>query len=403
MSETHEGYFLIADITGYTRYLSESELEHAQDTLTALLKLLVDNTVPPLVISRLAGDAVISYGLLESFFLGQTFLETIEDTYVTFRKTLQRLVLNNNCRCNACANIATLDLKFFIHYGTFGIQRISDHDELVGSDINLLHRLLKNSVGEKTGFQGYALLTEAAIQQLAINGLEDTMVPITEEYEYLGEVKVWVQDMHAVWEKKRKTVAVLFPDDQLAGSFEIDIALPREIVWDYLTQPEFRTVLIGADRMDIANRAQGRIAEGSIYQCYHGDKLIPQTILEWQPLESMIVKEVFSMSHATSSLNEYTLESITGGTRLTRRIANPTGPLIGRSLMSLVFLIFRNVPMQGFEAFAQLIEEDYRARSLPPEPEVTFSVESIREAAFESLQASATDQAGTGSVNGVPD
>ncbi len=116
MSITHEGYFLIADVTGYTRYLSESELEHAQDTLTALLELLVENTQPPLIISRLAGDAVISYGLLENFFFGQTFIEIIEDTYVSFRKTLERLVLNNTCRCNACANISSLDLKFFMGF-----------------------------------------------------------------------------------------------------------------------------------------------------------------------------------------------------------------------------------------------------------------------------------------------
>ena len=130
MSKTHEGYLLIAHITGYTRYLSESELEHAQDTLTALLELLVENTGPPLVISRLAGDAVISYGLRENFFHGQTLIEKIEDTYVAFRKTIERLVLNNTCKCNACANISNLDLKFFIHYGTFGIQRISESEAM---------------------------------------------------------------------------------------------------------------------------------------------------------------------------------------------------------------------------------------------------------------------------------
>jgi len=55
MSGTYEGCLLIADITGYTLYLSQSELEHAQETLAALLRLLVDHTRPPLVISRLAG------------------------------------------------------------------------------------------------------------------------------------------------------------------------------------------------------------------------------------------------------------------------------------------------------------------------------------------------------------
>jgi hypothetical protein len=47
---TRFGCFLIADITGYTQYLSASELEHAQQTLTALLNLLIAHTRPPLVI-----------------------------------------------------------------------------------------------------------------------------------------------------------------------------------------------------------------------------------------------------------------------------------------------------------------------------------------------------------------
>ncbi len=243
MSETHNGYFLIADITGYTKYLSESELEHAQDTLTALLQLLVENTRPPLVISRLAGDAVISYGLRENFFHGQALIEKIEDTYVAFRKAIERLVLNNTCRCNACANISNLDLKFFIHYGTFGIQQISDHDELVGSDINLLHRLLKNSVEEKTGVRAYALFTEAAVQQMDVDGLVDGMTRHTESYEHLGEVTVWIQDMHPVWEKKRSAVTATFPTEQIWRQYEVNIRMPREQVWDYLIQPEFRNSL----------------------------------------------------------------------------------------------------------------------------------------------------------------
>ena len=91
---TRLGYFLIADITGYTQYLGASELEHAQKTLTALLNLLIHDTRPPLVISRLAGDAVISYGLSDNFLTGQTFAETIEDTYVDFRRAIERMVHN---------------------------------------------------------------------------------------------------------------------------------------------------------------------------------------------------------------------------------------------------------------------------------------------------------------------
>ncbi len=388
MSKTNEGYLLIADITGYTKFLSESELEHAQDTLTALLELLVENTRSPLVISRLAGDAVISYGLREDFFQGQTFIEKIEDTYVIFRKTLERLVLNNTCRCNACANISSLDLKFFIHYGTFGIQHISDHDELVGSDINLLHRLLKNSVTEKTGFRAYALYTNAAIRQLLVEDMVETMTLHNEAYEHLGEVKVLVQDLHPVWEKKCSATAVTFPLDRLLDQSEVHINMPRERVWEYMTQPEFRKTLLGSDRMEIANRAHGRIATGSVYQCYHGDKWVPQVILEWQPFERMITRDSTDVFPGLSMIIEYRLDSTEGGTRLTKLFAKPIGPFLGRTLLRLLAPVFRRFVKQDLESFKLEIEKDFRAHNKTLENEPTFTGEQFREEAAISLQAS---------------
>jgi hypothetical protein len=388
MSKTHEGYLLIADITGYTQYLSESELEHAQDTLTALLELLVENTGPPLVISRLAGDAVISYGLREDFFQGQPFIEKIEDTYVTFRKAIERLVLNNTCQCNACANISNLDLKFFIHYGTFGLQRISDHDELVGSDINLLHRLLKNSVTEATGVRAYALYTEAALGQLDVEGLAEAMAPHQESYEHLGDVKVWVQDMHPVWVEKRESTTVRFPEEDIWSSIEVDLDMPRERAWDYLIQPKYRNSLIGSDRMEIANRLDGRIAPGSVYQCYHGDKLVPQTILEWQPFERMLVKEVSPFSPKTGGISEYHLETVEGGTKLTKKMARPFGPLLGRLAMHLMRPLVTPMLQRAIEKFKSEVEADYQAHLETHGRVAEFSEEKIREEAAASLRGS---------------
>jgi hypothetical protein len=71
--------------------------------------------------------------------------------------------------------------------------------------------------------------------------------------------------------------------------------------------------LIGSDRMEIANRAEGRIAPGSVYQCYHGDKLVPQTVLEWQPFELMLIQERPPDLRDVSVLSEYRLEPIAGG------------------------------------------------------------------------------------------
>ncbi len=61
MTASRSGFLLIADITGYTAFLSQSELEHARDSLNSLLGLLVEQKQRLLRISRLEGDAVFSY------------------------------------------------------------------------------------------------------------------------------------------------------------------------------------------------------------------------------------------------------------------------------------------------------------------------------------------------------
>jgi hypothetical protein len=144
--------------------------------------------------------------------------------------------------------------------------------------------------------------------------------------------------------------------------------------------------------MEIANRENGRITHGSVFQCYHGDKLVPQTILEWQPFESMIVKELFPMSLAVSWLAEYRLDSTEGGTRLNRTISKPTGPIVGRTLLRLLSPVFMRISKQLFAAFAQRIEDDFRARRGALKSEVEVTGEQIREAARVGLQASSGGQ-----------
>lgn len=401
MSKTVEGFLLIADITGYTWYLSESELEHAQDTLTELLELLVDQTRPPLVISRLAGDAVLSYGLHDNFFQGQTFIEIVENTYVAFRKAIEMMVMNNTCRCNACANVSKLDLKFFLHFGSFGIQRIAHHDELVGSEVVLLHRLLKNHVTEKSGFEAYALYTEAAIEHLNAEELLESMTPHYESYEHLGQVKVWLQDLHPLWESRKQEMVIKIPADEVDMEFSMDVDVPPERLWDYMIQPEFRNGLIGSDRMVITKRSQGRIAAGTVYQCYHGDNLISQTILAWQPFELILIEQPMSMAPSNTLLIEYRLEPWEGRTRLTLKSSKVSGPLPGRLLFKLMRPILRKMGMRLLDSFKLLVEDDYRQRREEVGIDAEIDKSSIREAAAAGLQTS-TSPTGSQSNNIAP-
>jgi hypothetical protein len=361
MSKIYEGNLLIADITGYTMYLSQSELEHAQEILSSLLKIIVQSIHPPLVISRLAGDAVVSYGLRDQAIQGQTFIEMIENIYIAFQSAIERMVLNNRCKCNACRNISTLDLKFFVHSGSFGRQEIGQYEELVGSDVNLIHRLLKNHVTERTGLTAYTLYTGAALHSIAKEELKQSMIPLTETYEHLGEVDVWVQDMHPAWDLKQKATNLSIPPEQVCAQGQVEIELSPEVTWNYLIQPQYRALLMHSDHEDVLHLDHGRINPGSVYHCYHGDEVIYQTVLDWRPFERIITEDTVPIPR-TTILVEYRLEPTQRGTRLTHIFSKAKGPLFSRMLCDRILPGSVKDCEKDLLTFKEHIEGDWKAK-----------------------------------------
>ncbi|HEX2155070.1 MAG TPA: DUF2652 domain-containing protein [Acidimicrobiia bacterium] len=382
-----QGFILIADITGYTAYLSASELEHAQATLTDLLQLLVNHTRAPLVVTQLEGDAVMSYALEESSVSGQTFLETIEDTYVAFRRAVDLMVLNNTCRCEACANVKSLDLKFFIHFGAFGKQRIGGIDQLVGTDIIFIHRLLKNSVTAETGFGAYLLCTEEAIRALGLDTTTQEMVDLRENVPDFGSVTVWIKDMHPVYETRRaEQLATYGPDDVLITA-STEISMAPERVWDYLNQSEFRNVLSGDDSQEILDRQSGRIGEGSTYRCHHGKMIIPQLVLDWRPFQRVLLQQRMPFPGLpTHTLIDFRLTPTDGGTKLEQTVTKPTGTRLKRSVARAMLKMRADRVRQDMTHFRDRIQEDLTAREATPEPSTPFAIEQIELAAAASLQ-----------------
>lgn len=369
------GFIVIADITGYTTYLNDSELEHAQGTLTDLLELLIDHTKSPLIISRLEGDAVISYGFEAGFVSGQTLLEIIERTYVDFRKAIELMVLNNTCQCNACANVAALDLKFFVHFGTFVLQQIGDHDELLGTDVNLIHRLLKNSVTADTGIRAYLLCTDAALEALNMQG-PGTMVPHTEAVADLGEVSVWIVDMGPAYEAAAAD-RIEFAPGEVIAAMEVETVLPPHIVWDYLSDPEYRKVLLGSDRQEILDRKAGRIAPGSSFQCFHGKKVYSQVILEWKPFERFALEQLLLVPGGPATMVvDHQLTPVDDGTLLALTAGRMSGKGIRRAVWRAMIRLTAGRVQRGLDRFRDEIESDYRARAAAGSPRL-FDVGSI--------------------------
>jgi uncharacterized protein YndB with AHSA1/START domain len=333
MVEQH-GFLLIADITGYTAYLSGSELEHADQTLSSLLELLINETPPPLAVAQLEGDSVMSYAFEGAMPTGQTFIEAIEDVYIEFRRALELMVINTSCDCNACVNISSLDLKFFVHHGVFVVQPVLDREQLVGSDVNLIHRLLKNSVTPKTGIAAYLLLTDAGRLALGIDAEAGWLQAHAEVVSDFGEMMVWIRDMHPAFEASKSVDRSFYDPTDVLMSLDVEIDAPRHVVWDHLRDSTARNAILGSDRYEIDGADNGWVEVGSTYRCYHGNSMLPQLVLEWSPPRRLVLDEQFPMpGRPTRSILDFALEPAgTNGTLLRLTATRPSGPPIQRTL-----------------------------------------------------------------------
>ena len=97
----NKGYFIITDISGYTEFLTKSELDHAHATLQSLFDVQLEHIKFPLKISGFRGDAIFMYTPEACFVNPQSFLETLENLYIVFAGTLRQMQINTTCPCRA--------------------------------------------------------------------------------------------------------------------------------------------------------------------------------------------------------------------------------------------------------------------------------------------------------------
>ena len=85
-TNSRQGYLLLADISGYTAFLTGTELEHAHSIIRELTKLIRERLAPPMRFVKLEGDAVFCYAEAAAFENGERFVESIESCYFGFRQ-----------------------------------------------------------------------------------------------------------------------------------------------------------------------------------------------------------------------------------------------------------------------------------------------------------------------------
>jgi Protein of unknown function (DUF2652)/Polyketide cyclase / dehydrase and lipid transport len=291
VTQLRQGCLALADISGYTRYLSGVELEHSQDILADLLETVAHELEAGLgPVAKLEGDAVFVCGPGEVAD-GEMLLATLDAAYFAFARRRRTIELRSSCTCKACAQIPALDLKLIAHHGEYLQHVVAGRTELVGNDVILVHRLLKNQVTPQTGVQAFALLTDSCCKAGSIDPQALGLARHSETYDDVGQVPGWVRDLGERWRELTEREVVRVAPDEARFIFSEICRAPATAAWDALVTPA--KVLQwkgGATDVQMDNPSGARDV-GSVTHCVHGKQAFDQEILDWRPFEYFSYRE----------------------------------------------------------------------------------------------------------------
>src|ERR1043165_1323639 len=177
---------LIPDISGYTDFVTQTEVEHGTFILNSLLEGIVQMVSGDYVVSEIEGDAVLLYkkGNPPS---KKEMVEQCVKIFTAFHTMIRTFAGAPFCQCKACTGLSDLTLKFVVHYGTIAEHSVARFTKASGIDMVISHRLLKNNI---PGHE-YLLTTDSYLKNIPdsaeANDLE--WMQATEEYPSIGIVE----------------------------------------------------------------------------------------------------------------------------------------------------------------------------------------------------------------------
>ena len=322
LPRTESACFAIADISGYTRFVSGVELDHAQDIIADIMDSLVRALRPPFRLAKFEGDAAFVYAPADKVD-GALLQDSIEQAYFAFRKRLRSIKQASACECQACRGMQSLDVKFVAHHGEFIRQKMVGREELAGRDVILVHRLLKNDVAKTLGRRAYALYSDACLRALGVDPAAQGLSAHSEKIEHIGETKCWVSDLEDAWTRETGTARTLVSRAEALMIMERDFAAPRQVVWDLVTSPAHHNRWHRSDGV-VENTTKGRRGAGTQNHCQHGKDAVIEDILDWRPFDYVTLTALLPIPGAPKILFSYTFEDRgDGGTHFEFRVAKP--------------------------------------------------------------------------------
>lgn len=145
--KVQEGNILIPDISGFTNFVTQTDLTTGTIITQRLLSAIMESNTLGLHISEIEGDALLLYKYGERF-AQKEILNQYEKMLFQFQTELALIG-------DELGIYPDLSLKLIAHYGNISEYRILNFQKLYGDTIIEAHVLLKNSVDSNT----YVLIT----------------------------------------------------------------------------------------------------------------------------------------------------------------------------------------------------------------------------------------------------
>jgi len=189
MRQTKHGFLVLADISGFTAFMTATEIEHGPPIFTELLEEVIRHFAPPLAIQAIEGDAIFAVGADGNVLPPARLLDVLQAAFAGFRAKQRELAADDSCSCTACRSVERLRLKAIGHYGAFLELTVGGRAQVAGADVILAHRLLKNAVPRDGD---YTILTRPALDYMHIDPERLGLLPHSETYDHFGDVECFV-------------------------------------------------------------------------------------------------------------------------------------------------------------------------------------------------------------------
>jgi uncharacterized protein YndB with AHSA1/START domain len=365
--------FLIADISGYTGYLAGVELDHAQDILADLIGTVVTALRPNFRLAKLEGDAAFTFMAAERID-GSMLLDTIERCYFGFRRRRRDVRQATSCECNACSRIPDLDLKFVVHHGVAIFQKVAGRQELLGSDVIVVHRLLKNEVVEALGMNAYALFSRSCTDAAGLDPAALGMRRHAETYDRIGEIEVWAHDLDRRWAEEERRERVFVSPEESALIVSVPTTVPPQVAWEFLTKPGQRmSWQPWVTEVSVRGATGGRRGPGSANHCRHGKDSVIEEILDWRPYDYLTDRTILeTRSGPVKVLHTIEFEPTTSGTTIHLRFGAPKTRR-EKDLMKVIGPAYGEALRSGIPGLIAQLDAELamRQEGRPPEPELS--------------------------------